>query len=162
MVERKHQHLLNVVIALLFYAHMPTVFWGSALLNVCYLVNKILVSRLHNKTLFEFMFHKFPSYTYLKSFGYLFYALNLISQRKHFDSSSKRCVFIGYTNGIKCYNLYDLEAKVYIISRDVFFYEELFPFYESVNNFIHVSNNSNFFLPIIPNIGISFPSSIGA
>ena len=38
IVERKHQHLLNVTPALLFQANLPHSFWCFALLHVAYLI----------------------------------------------------------------------------------------------------------------------------
>lgn len=38
------------------------------------------------------------------------------------------CFFWGFSVGTKGYKVYDLEAKQYILSRDVIFYEEKFPY----------------------------------
>ena len=38
------------------------------------------------------------------------------------------CCFIGYNYGEKAYKLYDLKEKKIIMSRDVIFYESLFPY----------------------------------
>jgi hypothetical protein len=40
------------------------------------------------------------------------------------DSKSKKCVFLGYANGVKGYRLWDPTAHKVVISRDVIFVED--------------------------------------
>nr|GMD82593.1 uncharacterized protein LOC109166032 [Ipomoea batatas] len=49
-------------------------------------------------------------------------------QMAKFSSRVRRCLFLGYTNGTKGYKLYDTQANEAIVSKDVFFYEDVFPF----------------------------------
>ncbi|KAJ9542639.1 hypothetical protein OSB04_029145 [Centaurea solstitialis] len=41
---------------------------------------------------------------------------------------SEKCIFLGYCNSKKGYRLYSLDTKQIVISRDVRFYENIFPF----------------------------------
>ena len=49
IVERKHQHLLNVTRALLFQANLPHSFWCFALIHAAYLINCIPTPFLQRK-----------------------------------------------------------------------------------------------------------------
>lgn len=156
VVERKHQHLLNVTRALLFHSHMPVHFWRSTV-TASYLINRISTSKLDNKTSFELIFRKLPSNTHPESFGFLYYTSNLLAYIKNFDSGSRRCVFIGYPTRVKGYKLYDLDTKDVVISRDVMFYEHIFPFEKSFPLNLSPSPVFDLVLPVILKIDVSFP-----
>lgn len=68
VVERKHQHLLNVARALRFQAHLPLIFWDDCVLTAAYLINRTPTPLLTNKTPFEMLYNKSPSYSHLKVF----------------------------------------------------------------------------------------------
>ncbi|KAK3027225.1 hypothetical protein RJ639_041643 [Escallonia herrerae] len=51
-----------------------------------------------------------------------------------FAPRSKSGIFVGYPNGQKGYRIYDLESKVIYSSRDVQFFESIFPFADKKDN----------------------------
>ena len=46
-------------------------------------------------------------------------------------SSNRHKVFLGFPFGIKGYKLLDLAFSIVFVSKDVFFYESIFPFVSS-------------------------------
>ena len=138
LVERKHQHLLNVARALRFQANLPLQYWSDCVLTTTYLINRTPSPLLKNKTPFELLFNKSPSYAHLRVFGSLCFASTLSRQRTKFDSCGCISVFLGYPFGIKGYKLLDLQTNTIFISRDVTFHESTFPF----QSLPHLSNDS--------------------
>jgi len=131
VVERKHQHLLNVARALMFQSGIPLEYWGDCVLTAVFLINRLLSPVINNETPYERLTKGKPDYSSLKAFGCLCYCSTSPKSRTKFDPRAKACIFLGYPMGYKGYKLLDIETYSVSISRHVIFYEDIFPFASS-------------------------------
>jgi hypothetical protein len=98
-------------------------FWANAVLCEVYVKNKSPSHDLGNKTPYEMWYGRLPLMRHLSFFGSTYYALIPNEQRNKLDTTSRKCILLGYTNITKAYCPYDKVNKKFILSRDVIFLE---------------------------------------
>ncbi|KAJ0909110.1 putative RNA-directed DNA polymerase [Helianthus annuus] len=163
VVERKHRHLLNLARSLLFQSGVPLNFWSDCVLTAVYLINRLPSSVLLGKSPYELMFGFKPSFAHLRVFGCLCFS-TILNNSDKLSFNAEKCVLIGYSNTKKGYKLWSLDNKKEFYSRDVKFYENVFPFKsnKTVNQDVSLTenlNHLNFFdivevlttKPVVPN-----------
>ncbi|GKA99957.1 putative RNA-directed DNA polymerase, partial [Tanacetum coccineum] len=133
IAERKHRHLLNVARSLMFQGGIPLYFWTECVLTATYLINRLPSSVLNGKSPFSLVYGREPNLSHLRSFGCLCFAA-VVKGSDKFSEKAEKCVLIGYASGKKAYKLFSLENRTVLYSRDVKFYETIFPYKMSSDN----------------------------
>lgn len=88
------------------------------------------------------MFQTSPNYESPGIFGSLCFAYNSQVKKDKFDPRTRKCLFIGYPSGYKAFNLYDLDTHTIFVSRDVIFFETIFPYKIQPKNLPSVPSRS--------------------
>lgn len=128
MVERKHKHLLQIARSLMFQSCLPKKFWTYSLLMAIFIINRLLTQVLKWQTPFEKLFRHKPDYSLFKTFDSLCYIANTKPHKTKFKSRSHKCIFLGYSPGQKGFKVFDIDTEQIHISRDIEFFESIFPF----------------------------------
>ncbi|XP_019189994.1 PREDICTED: uncharacterized protein LOC109184448 [Ipomoea nil] len=124
--------LYYLVFPILTYpANLPDKFWGECVLHAAYIINRLTSVAINNQVPYQILIKKISSYQHLRVFGCLAYATT-VGPKSKLEARAKKCVFLGYAGGTKCYKVYDLASKELFISRDVAFHELVFPFQQSI------------------------------
>lgn len=115
----------------------------------------MLPSRVINwKTPYELLFKKEASYVELKVFGCLCFSTNPRLDSDKFAPKATKCVLFGISPGQKGYKLYELESVKVIVTRNVIFHEQIFPYKSAAEVVSNSTNNDSPFgdlpLHIVP------------
>jgi hypothetical protein len=127
-VERKHQHILNIARALLFQSFLPKHFWSYAVLHATYIMNRVPTPVLNNKSPYELLFDVLLDLNELKVFRSLAYASTLSVHRTKLSPRGRKCIFLGYKQGVKGSILFDLVTKEIFLSRNVTYHDHILPY----------------------------------
>nr|GEV48787.1 hypothetical protein [Tanacetum cinerariifolium] len=69
VVERKNVTLIEAARTMLPDSLLPTIFWAKAVNIACYVINRVLVTKPHNKTPYELIIGRPPSISFMRPFG---------------------------------------------------------------------------------------------
>lgn len=105
-------------------AGLPKAFWGDC----AHIINRLPTPTLQNKTPFEALHHKKPSFSNMKPLGCLALAYNPNQNQDKLNPRGVPCVFLGYPASQKGYKFLNLLTKHTFVSRDVKWYENIFPY----------------------------------
>jgi len=92
----------------MFQYGFPKLYWCYAISHVVHIINKLPSISLNGKSPCEILHDTPPTYMNLKMFGSLCYASTLEHNKTKLDYRSRKCVFLGYKNGINGYVVLDM------------------------------------------------------
>ena len=129
LAERKHRHLVELGLSLLFHSKAPQKYWVEAFSTANFLSNLLPHTAIEESTSpYESIYKRSPPYSMLRVFGCSCYPTLRDYAQNKFDPRSLTCVFLGYSEKHKGYRcLFPATGRVYI-SRHVTFDESRFPF----------------------------------
>ncbi|GKA14650.1 putative ribonuclease H-like domain-containing protein, partial [Tanacetum coccineum] len=97
VAKRKNRTLIEVAITMLVVSKLPTTFWDEAVNTACYVLNRVLVIKPHNKTPYELIHGRPPLIDFMKPFGCPVTILNTKDQLGKFDEKADEGYFVRYS-----------------------------------------------------------------
>jgi len=125
VVERRNRTLLGMTRSILKHMKMPNYLWGEAVRHSTYIINRVGTRSLQNQTPYEVFKQRKPNVEHLRVFGCIGYAKIEGPHLRKLDDRSKMLVYLGTEPGSKAYRLLDPTNRKIIVSRDVYFDENM-------------------------------------
>ncbi|GJV69607.1 hypothetical protein Tco_1485116 [Tanacetum coccineum] len=97
VAERKNKTLIEAAKTMLADSKLPTTFWAEAVNTACYVQNKVLVTKPHNKTPYELFLAIKKTLSFMRPFGCPITILNTIDHLGKFDGKADEGFFVGYS-----------------------------------------------------------------
>ena len=98
-------------------------FWAVAVDTACYLKNRSPTSTMVDKSPYEVWSGPKPFVAHLIIFGCEAFMHAPKEKRSKQDNKAEKCIFVGYTDGIKVYKLWNLVTRKVVYTQDVVFRE---------------------------------------
>ncbi|GJS33554.1 putative ribonuclease H-like domain-containing protein [Tanacetum coccineum] len=93
VAKRKNRTLIEAARTMLADSKLPTTFWAEAVNTACYVQNRVLVTKPHNKTPYELFLGRKPALGFMRPFGCPVTILNTIDHLGKFDGSGPNWLF---------------------------------------------------------------------
>ncbi|GJS31696.1 ribonuclease H-like domain-containing protein [Tanacetum coccineum] len=109
--ERKNRTLIEAARTMLADSLLPTTFWAKAVSTVCYVQNRVLVTKPHNKTPYELFHGRPPSISFMRPFGCPVTILNNLDPLGKFDGKADEGLFVGYSINSKAFRVFNTRTR---------------------------------------------------
>ncbi|GJU95466.1 putative ribonuclease H-like domain-containing protein [Tanacetum coccineum] len=112
VAERKNRTLIVAARKMLVDSKLPTTFWAEAVNTACYVQNRVLVVKPHNKTPYELFLGKKPTLGFMRPFGCPVTILNTINHLGKFDGKADEGFFVGYSINSKAFRVFNSRTRI--------------------------------------------------
>ncbi|GKA95537.1 ribonuclease H-like domain-containing protein [Tanacetum coccineum] len=93
-------------------ARTPQQNGAKAVNTACYVQNKVLVTKPHNKTPYELFLGRKPALDFMRPFGCLVIDLNTIDHLGKFDGKADEGFFVGYSINSKAFRVFNSRTRI--------------------------------------------------
>ncbi|GJV35118.1 putative ribonuclease H-like domain-containing protein, partial [Tanacetum coccineum] len=112
VAERKNRTLTKAARTMLADSKLPTTFWAGAVITACYVQNRVLVTKPHNKTPYELFLCRKPALGFMRPFGCPVTILNTIDHLGKFDGKADEGLFVGYLINSKAFRVFNGRTRI--------------------------------------------------
>ncbi|GJV44527.1 putative ribonuclease H-like domain-containing protein [Tanacetum coccineum] len=112
VAERRNMTLIEAARTMLADSKLPTTFWAEAVNTACYVQNRVLVVKPHNKTPYELFHGRTPTLSFMRPFGCPVTILNTIDHLGKFDGKADEGFFVGYSLNSKAFRVFNSRTRI--------------------------------------------------
>ncbi|GKA66294.1 putative ribonuclease H-like domain-containing protein [Tanacetum coccineum] len=112
VAKRKNRTLIEAPRTMLVDSKLPTTFWVEAVNIACYVLNKVLIIKPHNKTPYELILRRPSLIDFMKPFGCPVTILNTRDHLGKFDGKADEGFFVGYFVISKAMRVYNRRTRI--------------------------------------------------
>ncbi|GKA07094.1 ribonuclease H-like domain-containing protein [Tanacetum coccineum] len=112
VAERKNRTLIEVARTMLVDFKLPTTFWAEAVNTACYVLNRVLVIKPHNKTPYELIRGRNSLIDFMKPFRCLVTILNTMDHLGKFNGKANERFFVGYSVVSKAMTVFNKRTRI--------------------------------------------------
>ncbi|GJU60559.1 putative ribonuclease H-like domain-containing protein [Tanacetum coccineum] len=111
VAKRRNRTLIEAARTMLADSKLPTTFLAEAVNTACYVHNRVLVVKPHNKTPYELFSGRIPALSFMRPFGCHVTILNTLDYLGKFDGKSDEGFFVGYSMNSKALKVYNIRTR---------------------------------------------------
>ncbi|GKB72912.1 putative ribonuclease H-like domain-containing protein [Tanacetum coccineum] len=112
VAEMRNKTLIEAARTMLADSKLPNTFWAEAVTTACYVQNRVLVVKPHNKTPYEILHGRTPTLSFMRSFGCPVTILNTIDHLGKFDGKPNEGFFVRYSLNSKAFRVFNSRTRI--------------------------------------------------
>nr|GFB26002.1 retrovirus-related Pol polyprotein from transposon TNT 1-94 [Tanacetum cinerariifolium] len=112
IAEKKNRTLIEAARTMLADSLLPIPFWAEAINIACYVQNRVLVTKPHNKTPYDLLHGRTPSISYMRPFGCPVTILNTLDPLGKFEGKVDEGFLVGYSVNSKAFRVFNSRTRI--------------------------------------------------
>ncbi|GJT03386.1 putative ribonuclease H-like domain-containing protein [Tanacetum coccineum] len=112
VVERKNRTPIEASRTIIADSKLPITFWAEAVNTACYVQNRVLVIKPHNKTPYELFLGRKLALSFMRLFGCHVTILNTIDHLGKFDGKADEGFLVGYSTNSKAFRVFNSRTRI--------------------------------------------------
>nr|GEV12603.1 hypothetical protein [Tanacetum cinerariifolium] len=112
VAKRRYRTLIKAAKTMLVDLKLPTTFWAEIVKTACYVQNRVLVVKSHNKTPYELFHGRTLALCYMRPFRCHVTILNTKHHLGKFDGKADEGFFVGYSLNSKAFRVFNNRTRI--------------------------------------------------
>nr|GFA23208.1 ribonuclease H-like domain-containing protein [Tanacetum cinerariifolium] len=112
VAKRKNMTLIKAVRTMLADSLLPIPFWAEVVNTACYVQNRVLVTKPHNKTPYELLLGRTPNIGFMRPFGCPVTILNTLDPLGKFDGKVDEGFLVGHSINSKAFRVFNSRTRI--------------------------------------------------